>query len=75
MFALQLFTRQLKGLVWPQYVWVAVPLEQVFLTLSSMRENVVLIMYKSPTLDYSNTTCAENVSSTISYAYNQMKID
>ena len=32
-----------------------------------MWENVLLIMYKSPTLDYSNTTCTENVSSTSNF--------
>ena len=42
-------------------------LEPASLTLSAMWENVLLIMYKSPTLDYSNTTCAENVSSTSNF--------
>ena len=53
-----------EGVVWPHYVWVVVLLEPASLTLSAMWENVFLIMYKSPTLDYSNTTCTENVSST-----------
>ena len=32
-----------------------------------MKENVLLIMYKFPTLDYSNTTCTENVSATSNF--------
>ena len=56
-----------EGVVWPHYVWVVVILEPASLPLSPMWENVLLIMYKSPTLDYSNTTCAENVSSTSNF--------
>ena len=56
-----------EGVVWPHYVWVVVLLEPASLTLSPMWENVLLIMYKSPTLDYSNSTCAENVSSTSNF--------
>ena len=51
-----------EGVVWPDYVWVVVLLEPASLTLSAMLENVLLIMYKSPTLDSSNTTCTENIS-------------
>ena len=56
-----------EGVVWPHYVWVVVLLEPASLTLSPMWDNVLLIMYKSPTLDYSNTTCTENVSSTSNF--------
>ena len=56
-----------EGVVWPHYVWVVVLLEPVSLTPSPMWENVLLIMYKSPTLDYSNTTCTEKVSSTSNF--------
>ena len=56
-----------EGVVWPHYVWVVVLLEPASLTLSAMWENVLLIMYKSPTLDYSNTTCTKNVSSTSNF--------
>ena len=56
-----------EGVVWPHYVWVVVLLEPASLTLSATWENVFLIMYKSPTLDYSNTTCTENVSSTSNF--------
>ena len=56
-----------EGVVWPDYVWVVVLLEPATLALSPMWENVLLIMYKSPTLDYSNTTCTENVSSTSNF--------
>ena len=52
-----------EGVMWPGYVWVVVLLKPASFTLTSMWENVLLIMYKSPTLDYSNTTCEENVSS------------
>ena len=56
-----------EGVVWPHYVWVVVLLEPVSFTQSPMWENVLLVMYKSPTLDYSNTTCTENVSSTSNF--------
>ena len=56
-----------EGVVWPHYVWVVVLLEPASLTLSPMWDNVLLIMYKSPTLDYSNTTCTEKVSSTSNF--------
>ena len=56
-----------EGVVWPDYVWVVVLLEPASLTLSAMLENVLLIMYKSPTLDYSNINCTENVSSTSNF--------
>ena len=45
-------------------MWVVVLLEPVSLTLSAIWENVLLIMYKSPILDYSYATYTENVSST-----------
>ena len=48
-------------------MWVVVLLQPASLTLSAMWENVLLIMYKSPTLDYSNTTFTENVSSTSNF--------
>ena len=63
-----------EGMVWPHYVWVVVLLEPASLTLSAMWENVFLIMCKSPTLDYSNTTCTENVSSTSNF-YNSLLYD
>ena len=56
-----------EGVVWPHYVWVVVLLEPASFTPSPMWENVLLIMYKFPTLDYSNTTCTENVSSTCNF--------
>ena len=56
-----------EGVVWPDYVWVVVLLEPASLTPSPMWENVLLIMYKPPTLDYSNTTCTENFSSTSNF--------
>ena len=54
-----------KGVVWPDYVWVVVLLEPAYLTPSPMWENVLLIRYT--TLKYSNTTFAENVSSTSNF--------
>ena len=48
-------------------MWVVVLLEPASLTFSPVWENVLLIMYKSPTLHYSNTTCRENVSSTSNF--------
>ena len=56
-----------EDVVWPHYVWVVILLEPASLTLSPMWENVLLIMYKSPALDYSNTTCTGNVSSTSNF--------
>ena len=56
-----------EGVVWPHYVLVVVLLEPASLTLSPMWENVLMIMYKYSTLDYSNTSCAENVSSTSNF--------
>ena len=56
-----------EGVVWPDYVWVVVLLEPASLTLSAMWENILLIMHKSPTLDYSNTTSTENVSLTSNF--------
>ena len=60
-----------EGVVWPHYVWVVVLLEPASLTLSPIWENALLIIYKSPTLDYSSSTCAENVSSTGNF-YNSL---
>jgi len=56
-----------QDVVWPDYVWVVVHLELATVNLSSAWENILLITYKSPTLDCSNTTCAENTSSTSNF--------
>ena len=63
-----------ERLVWPQYVWIFVLLEPSSILLSPVWENAFFMSYRLPHLDYSNSSCADNITS-VTHSYDSLLYD